>query len=283
MKKCILLPALALCLLLLAGCGKTPQTSSGNGQKPASSTQPAVTALERLQSSIAEKNCMLGVGFFGYVDSESSEAAVRAFAANSTLAQSYSFLAGCTPVLTQGAELYAFVPANQSIAITVCPAEVSAAGNYIDRKNAPIYTGKPGEAVVLRCNLSEVCANVLITATNGKNTLEYHPMLSMKDGHVATVPGCHDFTGYEKTEEEQAQSASELLAATDEVRDALQRGMKLLYTGNMQVVDGRQCLLFALGTEHEEQFVQEQLYAVSDDRIYAYSAVADSWEPLGAG
>lgn len=38
--------------------------------------------------------------------------------------------------------------------------------------------------------------------------------------------------------------------------------MKLLYTGDTQVVNGQQCLLFAIGAEHEDQFVREQFYAV---------------------
>lgn len=283
MKKRILLPVLALCLLLLSGCGKTPQKPPDETKKPESTTQTEVTALDRLQSSIAEQNAMLGVAFFGYVDSESDEKAVRQFVNDSALASAYPFLKELDEVVIEGSELYVFVPAGKNAVITVYYAEISEDGSYIDRKDSPLYTGDAGEAVVVRCNLSEIYSNVLISVKDGTNTLEYHPMLSMKDGHVATESGCYDFTDYEMTEEELAQNASDLLTATDEVRDALERGMKLLYTGDIQVIDGQQCLLFALGTEHEEQFVREQLYAVSDDQIYAYSAVTDSWEPLSAG
>ena len=282
MKKIVLFITFTLCLLLTVGCGKTPQDSSGNTERHASGTQTEVTVLDRLQDSIAEQNAMLGVAFFGYVDSETDEAAVREFAADSSLAKDYPFLADCAPILAEGAELYALVPANNDTAVAVYPAEISEDGNYIDRKDAPIYTGKPGETVILRCNLSEICANVLISVTDGNSTLEFHPMISLKDGHVATEFGCYDFTDYEMTEEELAQNASDFLGATDEVRDAMESGMKLLYTGDTQVVGGQQCLIFALGTEHEDQFVREQLFAVSDDRIYAYSAVTDSWEVLGA-
>lgn len=149
---------------------------------------------------------MLGVGFFGYVDSENDEAAVRKFVAASSLAKAHSFLTDCTPVLVDGAELYAIVPANYYTAVTVYPAEISEAGTYIDRKDAPIYTGKPGEIVILLCNISEICANVLISVSDGKNTLNFRPILSMKDGHVATESGCYDFSDYEMTEEERAQN-----------------------------------------------------------------------------
>lgn len=280
MKKHILMAALSLCLLLTMGCGKTPQDSSGDTEKSAGGTQTAITALDRLQSGIAEKDCMLGVAFFGYVDSESDEAAVRAFAAGSSLVRDYPFLADCTPVLTEGAELYALVPANKDTAVTVCPAEMSEDGNYIDRKDTPLYTGKPGEAVILRCNLSEIHANVRISATDGSSTLEFHPMISLENGRMVQEEGCYDFSVYQQ---DPVEAARERLLAADEVQDALQRGMKLLYTGDSQTIDGQDCPVFALGTDSAEQFVREQLYAVSDSRIYAYSVLSDSWEILGAG
>lgn len=283
MKKILLFITFTICLLLTVGCGKTPQDPSGDTNKPASGTQTEVTVLDRLQSSIAEQNAMLGVAFFGYVDSESDEAAVRTFVAGSSTAKDYPFLADCAPILAEGAELYAFVPANKDTAVTVYRAELSEDCDYIDHKDTPLYSGQPGETVVLRCNISEIYSNVLISASDGTNTLEFRPMLSMKNGYVATEPGCYDFSVYGEGEDVSVEIARERLIVTDELRDAQQRGMKLLYTGDTQVVNGQQCLLFALGTEHEDQFVREQLYAVADDQIYAYSAVNDSWEPLGAG
>lgn len=280
MRKCILTALLTLCFLLTVGCGKTPQEPSSDTEKPAGGTQTEVTALDRLQSSITEKDCMLGVAFFGYVDSESDEAAVRAFAAGSGLVKDYPFLTDCTPILTEGAELYALVPVNRDTAVAVYPAEISEDGNYIDRKDAPIYTGKPGEVVVLRCNLSEIHANVLISAADGSSTLEFHPMISLENGRMVQEKGCYDFSVYAQ---DPVESARERLLTADEVQDALQRGMKLLSTGDTQAVNGQQCLLFALGTEHEDQFVREQLYAVSDTQIYAYSVITDSWEILGVG
>ena len=280
MRKRILLPVLMLSLLLLSGCGKTPQKPSDNTEKPAGGTQTEVTALDRLQGSIAEQNAMLGAAFFGYVDSESDEAAVRAFAAGSSLVKDYPFLADCAPILTEGAELYALVPANKDTAVAVYPAEISEDGNYIDHKDAPIYTGKPGEAVILRCNISEICANVLISVTDGSSALEFHPMISLENGRMVQEKGCYDFSVYAQ---DFVEAARERLLAADEVKDALQRGRKLLSTGDSQTIDGQDCPIFALGTDGDEQFVREQLYAVADTQIYAYSAITDSWESLGVG
>lgn len=294
MKKIALIATLLLCVLLLAGCGEKTQQPSGNAEKPASSTekpadntespakdpQTEITALDLLRDQIADKNGLLGVAFFGYIDSAGNETAVRELVAGSTLAESYPFLKDCAPVLLEGAELYAFVPVNGDTAVTVCAAEISEDGNYIDRKEAPLYTGKPGEVVILRCNLSEVFSNVLISATDGRNALAFHPMISMANGRMVPEDGCYDFSAY-KTDPVEA--AREYLLTADEVRRATERGMELLYTGDTETVEGRSCLLFALGTNHEEQFVREQLYAVSDDLIYNYSVITDSWEILRAG
>ena len=282
MKKFTLFAALTLCILLLAGCAEKPQKPSSNTHQPINGTQPEHTELDFLRSSIGEKDCVLGVGFLGYIDSESDEKAVREYVTGSTLAKAYPFLRDCDPVLLEGAELYAFVPANKDITVTVYRAELSEDGSYMDHKDSPLHTGESGEPVVLRCNLSEIYANVLISVTDGTNTLEFRPMISLKDGRVVQEQGCYDFSVYENDEDKSAEIAYERLAETDEVRNALQCGMKLLYTGDTQTIEGHPCLLFALGTDHEDQFVREQLYAVSDQLIYAYFPEADRWEPLAA-
>ena len=54
-----------------------------------------------------------------------------------------------------------------------------------------------------------------------------------------------------------------------------------MYTGNTQMIEGRTCLLFALGTDKEDQFVRERYYGVCDNLIYVYDAVSDTWAVLG--
>ena len=273
-RKIALWVALALCLLLSA-CGQVPSPPPEPPAEPAESAE-----LLSLRSSITAQEAMLGVGFFGYIESGTDEAAVQALVAGSYLAQSYPFLQESTIVLTEGAELYAFVPADENTAITICPAEISQDGHYIDHKEAPIYTGQPGETIILRCNLSEIGANVLISAMDGKNTLEFHPIISLENGRVAQQPGCCDFSLYEQSPED---AALEYLLAVEEVQQALAEGMALRYTGSTQQLNGVECLLFALGTNREEQFVQERLYAASDSMVYRYSPLEDHWVAISAG
>lgn len=82
------------------------------------------------------------------------------------------------------------------------------------------------------------------------------------------------------TEDKNVQIARELLTEADEVRERMSLGMTLLYTGEHQTIDGRDCFIFALGTDHDGQFVREYLYGVCDNLIYTYDAIADSWTTL---
>lgn len=284
MKKFTLFAILALCVLLPAGCGNKQQKSSEDTELSTGNIRTSVesTELISLRSTLVEKDCMLGIGFLGYIGSESDEKTVREYVTDSTLAESYPFLKECVPVLLEGAELYALVPAGEDTVITVSRTELSEDGNYIDDKAASLYTSKPGETVVLRCNLSEICANVLISVKDGTGTLEFHPMLSMMDGHVVAEYGCYDISEYDD-DYESIENAHGRLLEIDEVRDALERGMRLLYTGDMQMVEGQSCLIFALGTDREDQFVREQIYAVSDLLVYVYLPESDRWQIVSVG
>ena len=76
--------------------------------------------------------------------------------------------------------------------------------------------------------------------------------------------------------------AYNLLCETDEVSYYLRLGMSVWYTGNKEVIDGRECMVFVLGTEHEDQFVKENYYAVYDAQVYYYDVIDDVWNILGA-
>lgn len=71
------------------------------------------------------------------------------------------------------------------------------------------------------------------------------------------------------------------MSELDAVKTALAQGMKLMYTGDRQLIDGHTCLLFALGTDHGDQFVREQLYGVCDNLIYIHDAESYEWNLLG--
>ena len=136
---------------------------------------------------------------------------------------------------------------------------------------------------MLRCNLSEIYSNVLITATDGSGAIDFRPALSMENGHLQEIKGVYDFSIYEESPDASSvQIATELLQEADEVKSAVEQGMKIMYTGDTQMIEGRTCLLFALGTDREGQFVRECYYGVCDNLVYAYDVLNDTWVVLGA-
>ena len=152
--------------------------------------------------------------------------------------------------MAEGQELYAIIPPNDKGTIIVYPSTMTDDGEYADDKSNPLCIGKPGEVLLLRCNLSETYSNVLIAVTDGGGALDFRPSLSMENGHLQEIAGVYDFSIYEETPDERSvQIATEILLEADEVKDAVEHGMKIMYTGNTQMIEGRTCLLFALGTE----------------------------------
>ena len=71
--------------------------------------------------------------------------------------------------------------------------------------------------------------------------------------------------------------AREQLSETDEVSYYLGLGMSLWYTGTEEYIEGRNCPVFVLGTDHEDHFTKEHYYAVGDNVVYYYDPSGDAW------
>ena len=238
-------------------------------------------ALTGLQQKINYHSKGAGVAFIGYVDSESTEVDLRAYYASSETGKEYPGLVYAPLYMAEGQELYAIIPPNDKGRITVYASAITENGQYTDDRAHPLHEGNPGEALLLRCNLSEIYSNVLISATDGGGAVLFRPSLSMENGHLQETAEVYDFSVYEKMPDERSiEIATEILLEADEVKFAVENGMKIMYTGDTQMIEGRTCLLFALGTDREGQFVRERYYGVCDNLIYAYDAVSDTWSVL---
>ena len=68
----------------------------------------------------------------------------------------------------------------------------------------------------------------------------------------------------------------------NEAKAYLDAGMTILFTGETIKLDGADCYLVDLGTNHEEQFVREIHYAVNikTQQVYLYDVIMDTWEEL---
>ena len=273
----------------LCGCVNSPGENPGGDTIPDGSTvkDPDGTGTEEaafaeLQKKIAQSGSAVAVAFIGYVDSESSEADLRAYVAGSETGKEYPSLSHAPLYMAEGQELYAIIPPNDKGTIIVYPSMITEDGEYADDKSNPLHVGEPGEPLLLRCNLSEIYSNVLIAATDGGGAMDFRPSLSMENGHLQEIAGVYDFSTYEEVPDERSiQIATELLLETEEVKQAVMQGMKVMYTGDTQWIEGRPCLLFALGTDSEEQFVRERYYGVCDNLVYSYDAISDTWSTVG--
>lgn len=293
MKRIVLLFCTVILLIYsLCGCTASPEnnysipggdiiTGSNTVEDP-DDMNTQENAFAALQKKIAQSGSVVAIAFIGYVDSESSEVDLRDYTASSETGKEYPDLSNATLYMTEGQELYAIVPANEKGTIKVYRSSMTENGKYADDKSSPLCVGEPGKALLLRCNLSEIYSNVLITATNGGGAIDFRPSLSMENGHLQEITGVYDFSVYEKAPDERSvQIATEILMETDEVKQAVKQGMKVMYTGDTQWIEGRPCLLFAMGTDSEEQFVRERYYGVCDNLVYVYDAVSDKWALLG--
>ena len=224
----------------------------------------------------------VGLAFLGYVDSQSSEVDLRDYIMYSDAGSKYPFLLMSGLLMVEGQELYVIVPPDETTSITVYASGVNEWGEYVDDTSMPLGENWPGEPLLLQCNLSEIYSNVLVVVNDGSETITFRPSLSMEDGHLVEIPGVYDFSIYPNIpDESDVSSAMDRLVQLEEIDAAMKQGMKLLYTGDVQMVAGQNCLLFALGTDTGDQFVREFYYAVSDNYIFTYDAVNDMWYTNG--
>lgn len=73
----------------------------------------------------------------------------------------------------------------------------------------------------------------------------------------------------------------DVLLAQSEVQERLELGMAIRDVDGMDTIRGEACVLFALGTEHPDQFVAEYYYAVSSSGlVYRMDYLTGEWEPI---
>ena len=237
-----------------------------------------------LQDIIRENECQAGMAFLGYTYEGAEAAEILEYTRQGEVAAAYPFLQDGTVVDAGGYEIYAIVPGDDC-RVSVYPAQPTEEGEYLDDLNSPYYRGQENEIIILRCNVSEIHSNVMVSVQKQNMSVQYHPMVSLKDGHLAAETHCYDFSIYYNWDEYDPGYDSELdiriareqLSETDEVSYYLGLGMSLWYTGTEEYIEGRNCPVFVLGTDHEDHFTKEHYYAVGDNVVYYYDPSGDAW------
>ena len=146
-----------------------------------------------LQDIIRENECQAGMAFLGYTYEGADAAEILEYTRQGEVAAAYPFLQNGTVVDAGGYEIYAIVPGDDC-RVSVYPAQPTEEGEYLDDLNSPYYRGQENEIIILRCNVSEIHSNVMVSVQKQNMSVQYHPMVSLKDGHLATETHCYDFS-----------------------------------------------------------------------------------------
>ncbi len=282
-------------LALVSGCTKKQSdkhdlTENGTADIALETTVQNDTDLSRLQKTILENNESVGIAYIGYVGYEANEQDVYNFVNGSQYANKYDFLHNSPLVNAGGAELYAVVIADTEYLASVYRADITDNGEYSVNTDDALYdySGKGIDYFLLRCNESEIHSNVSLYFKKGNDSFSIFPMLSGMDGHLAAgrfydFSIYNDYVGSGEPEDKDVKIATELLLESEEVQYYINMGMSVQYTGQINEIEGRPCLIFVLGTNRDDQFVRERYYGVCDNLIYFYDALNDTWEVLGKG
>ena len=282
-------------LALVSGCTKKQSdkhdlTENGTADIALETTVQNDTDLSRLQKTILENNESVGIAYIGYVGYEANEQDVYNFVNGSQYANKYDFLHNSPLVNAGGAELYAVVIADTEYLASVYRADITDNGEYSVNTDDALYdySGKGIDYFLLRCNESEIHSNVSLYFKKGNDSFSIFPMLSGMDGHLVAEK-FYDFSIYmdygdnSEAEDRNVEIAREILLESQEVQYYINVGMSVQYTGQINEIEGRPCLIFVLGTNRDDQFVRERYYGVCDNLIYFYDALNDKWEVLGKG
>ena len=260
-----------------SGFGDTGYDDTGYGD---TAEDPGLKALreEILQ------NGSFGVAFIDYVAYDSTGEPLYSCLEYSATGQKYPFLSDATLCTADGQELYVIVP-QAGERVVIYNSTMNENGEYVDDMSAPRFEGDPGRVVLLRCNVSEIYSNVLVLIKDDFGVHEFRPAISGEDGEIAESAGMYDFTVYEPYDPSENSFLEDMdyLCTFDEIQDWMKQGMKVLYTGETVEIDGDTCNLFAVGTDHEDQFVTEFHYAVCGEYVYSYDVISDTWNMLAAG
>lgn len=263
------------------------------------------SSFDILQDILRENDCQAGIAFLGYIGYDATTEEILDYTNQEDYVASYPFLKNGTVVDAGGYEVFAIVPASDW-SINVYSSEMTEDASYKDYLDSPLYKGSPDEVIILRCNLSEIYSNTMVTSKEGNMSVTYRPSISLKDGHLAEEQHCYDFSiyydfdyghngsdncmesnlpedYYEDYYSDTVQNAYELLCSTDEVSYYLGLGFFVWYTGNKDMIDDKECRVFVLGKDLDDHIEVKNHYAVSDNQVYYLDVIENTWNILGSG
>lgn len=138
-----------------------------------------------LQALLEENSCMGGVMYVELVNSSWNEDYIRECLEYDRISDYLPVYENGAVVLGEGEQLFALLPAEDAW-ITIYPSEMNENAEYVDDLSAPLYEGKVGEPILLRCNYGDWHSNVYVTVQNSEAMYEMHPTMSGQYAYVMT-------------------------------------------------------------------------------------------------
>ena len=199
MKKYILLLLVFVLIVAITGCSKKPVSNNGNDVETPGLTlsREGEEALSELQEKISADGKLLGVAYLGFIDYDTKfdmeefkkQEHIKALPLIENI---YEYAEN------EGYRIYAIVPADNQVTITVCKCEFDDEympydGEELIEANGPI---------LVRGNMSDTIPNLYVIAKKGSEKVEYTPVQSGMDGRLENSENkVYDFTPYDKMAE----------------------------------------------------------------------------------
>lgn len=287
-KVAAVLSATALAISVFSACtgDNIPGTENTESTENVGSvlSQTSSQKLQDLMSSEGNENeVYAAISFIGYVNEENSLAELKSYVDSSSAALLYPFLKDIPTssyVSTGGAELYAIVPKNENYTVAVYGADLDSDGKYSDSET-PLYTGQPGEAVIVCCNISEVYSDAFVSVTKGKGIRSVRLTVSLENGQLVKAKGFFDFSNYDNGDiinDVDVQERYLTLTEYQQVKEYTDSGYALVYQNETENINGFDCLIYSLGTYYDEDFIPEIDYAVGNETAYIFDG--EAWSEL---
>mgnify|MGYP003303795348 FL=1 len=194
MKRFILLLLAFVLIVAITGCSKKPVSNNGNDVETPGLTlsREGEEALSELQEKISADGKLLGVAYLGFIDYDTKfdmeefkkQEHIKALPLIENI---YEYAEN------EGYRIYAIVPADNQVTITVCKCEFGEEylpydGEELIKANGPI---------LVRGNVSDTIPNLYVVAKKGSEKVEYTPVQSGMDGRLENSEDkVYDFTPY---------------------------------------------------------------------------------------
>jgi len=204
MKRFILFLLAFVLVLGLAGCKEKPALG-GETNKP--EVQTEAKELTELKDRIKADGKLIGVAYLGWIEGDAETAKTEL--AKLDYIEDISFIKDIEKYAeNEGYRMYAIVPADNQVTITVCKCEFGE--EYLPYDGEELI--EANEPILVRGNISDTIPNLYVIAKKGSEKVCYTPVQSGMDGRLEnSETKVYDFTPYDKMSE---------FSGSDEIPDA---------------------------------------------------------------